>query len=62
MELRWYIELEDNYIRGRRAGKKEVEPVLQYRTKDVHVESSTTTPLPPAWSEWTDVPYVVEGK
>lgn len=34
--------------------------VLQFRTKDKHRESSTTTPLPKAWSDWKDVPVVGE--
>ena len=31
---------------------------LQFRTKDKHVESSTTTPEPLAWSDWKEVPLV----
>ena len=34
--------------------------VLQFRTKDRHVESSTTTPRPLAWSEWQDVPTATD--
>ena len=34
--------------------------VLQFRTKDKHVESSTTTPAPRAWTDWKDVPIVGE--
>lgn len=35
---------------------KGVVKVLQFRTKDKHVESSTTTPEPLAWTDWQDVP------
>ena len=34
--------------------------ILQFRTKDKHVESSTTAPRPLTWSDWKDVPLVNE--
>lgn len=37
------------------------DDVLQFRTKDRHVESSTTTPKPLAWSKWKDVPIVLSA-
>jgi len=34
--------------------------ILQYRVKDQHRESSTTTPLPYGWSEWLPILIVEE--
>ena len=42
--------------------QKGTQMVLQYRTKTVHVDSPTTTPVEPAWTEWKDVPIVKQAK
>ncbi len=38
------------------------EKILQMRTKDVWVDSNTTTPTKPRWSEWKDIPIVQEDE
>lgn len=35
---------------------------LQYRTKNVHIDSSTVRPVDMGWSEWIDVPMVWHPK
>jgi len=38
--------------------QKDDEKVLQFRTKTVHRDSSTTTPIEKGWTEWLDVPII----
>jgi len=52
-ELRFVERLSHN-------SRERTVKVLQFRTKDRHVESSTTTPAPLAWTKWKDVPLVKE--
>ena len=53
IELRWKkCPTIDIYSVGKETA------VLQYRTKTVHRESSTTTPVERGWTEWQDVPTV----
>jgi len=51
IELRYERRLSHN-------GRTAMADILQFRTKDRHVESSTTTPAPLAWAKWKDVPIV----
>jgi len=39
-------------------GRTGTAKILQFRTKDVHIDSPTTTPVEPVWAEWKDVPVV----
>lgn len=58
IELRWLNGIDEEYHNGLPTGIGEKYRVLQYRTKNVHVDSSTTKPVGMAWSEWMDVPEV----
>lgn len=59
IELRWKIEEWAEYRDGLSTAVKHSEkPVLQFRTKDVHVDGPTIKPAPKDWSAWEDVPTV----
>jgi len=49
------LRFKERIVHNERAGTKNI---LQFRTKTVHVDSSTTTPVKPTWTEWKDVPVV----
>jgi len=57
-DVKFELRFEERAERAERPGISSIEKVLQFRTKDVHRESSTTTPLEPKWSDWKDVPVV----
>jgi len=56
------LRLEERSIRVGCEGRRSTEKVLQFRTKDVHVDGSTTTNSSLTWSEWCDVPVVQQVK
>lgn len=49
------LRLEERKVSTGRTG---TEKILQMRTKEVHIEDSSTSVI--SWSEWKDIPVVQE--
>lgn len=63
IELRWKskqraMKVADEKYGGGVRDVLVTDRVLQYRSKTAHVDSPTTKPIDPIWSEWQNVPEV----